>query len=29
MPGVLLAVRQIGSLPPGLTVGLESLLGLE
>jgi 4-hydroxy-tetrahydrodipicolinate reductase len=29
MPGVLLAVRQIGSLPPGLTVGLESLLGLD
>ena len=29
MPGVLLAVRQISSLPPGLTVGLESLLGLE
>jgi 4-hydroxy-tetrahydrodipicolinate reductase len=27
MPGVLLAVRQIGS-RPGLTVGLESLLGL-
>jgi len=29
MPGVLLAVRQIGSLPPGLTVGLEPLLGLD
>ena len=29
MPGVLLAVRQINSLPPGLTVGLESLLGLD
>jgi len=28
MPGVLLGVRQIGSLPPGLTVGLEGLLGL-
>jgi 4-hydroxy-tetrahydrodipicolinate reductase len=28
MPGVLLAVREIGSLPPGLTVGLEPLLGL-
>lgn len=28
MPGVLRAVRGIGSLPPGLTVGLESLLGL-
>jgi 4-hydroxy-tetrahydrodipicolinate reductase len=27
MPGVVLAVRQIGS-HPGLTVGLESLLGL-
>ena len=26
MPGVLLAVRQIGSLPPGLTVGLDRLL---
>jgi 4-hydroxy-tetrahydrodipicolinate reductase len=29
MPGVLLAVRSIGSLPEGLTVGLEDLLGLE
>ncbi len=29
MPGVLLAVRGIGALPPGLTVGLERLLGLE
>ena len=29
MPGVLLAVRGIGSLPVGLTVGLEGLLGLE
>ena len=28
MPGVLLAVRGIGSLPAGLTVGLEGLLGL-
>jgi 4-hydroxy-tetrahydrodipicolinate reductase len=28
MPGVLLAVRGIGSLAPGLTVGLESLLDL-
>jgi 4-hydroxy-tetrahydrodipicolinate reductase len=28
MPGVLMAVRGIGSLPPGLTVGLDSLLGL-
>jgi len=26
MPGVLLAVRQLGSLPPGLTFGLEALL---
>jgi 4-hydroxy-tetrahydrodipicolinate reductase len=26
MPGVLLAVRQLGSLPPGLTFGLEPLL---
>jgi 4-hydroxy-tetrahydrodipicolinate reductase len=26
MPGVLLAIRRIGSLPPGLTVGLEVLL---
>jgi hypothetical protein len=25
---VLLAVRQLGSLPPGLTFGLEPLLGL-
>jgi len=29
MPGVLLAIRGIGSLPAGLTVGLEGLLGLE
>jgi 4-hydroxy-tetrahydrodipicolinate reductase len=29
MPGVLLAVRNLGSLPAGLTVGLEGLLGLE
>jgi 4-hydroxy-tetrahydrodipicolinate reductase len=28
MPGVLIAVRGIGSLPPGLTVGLDGLLGL-
>ena len=29
MPGVLLAVRGLASLPPGLTVGLAGLLGLE
>jgi 4-hydroxy-tetrahydrodipicolinate reductase len=29
MPGVLVAVRGIASLPEGLTVGLEGLLGLE
>jgi len=29
MPGVLIAVRGIGSLPPGLTVGLDGLLGLD
>jgi 4-hydroxy-tetrahydrodipicolinate reductase len=29
MPGVLLAIRGVGSLPAGLTVGLEELLGLE
>jgi len=29
MPGVLLAVRKLDSLQEGLTVGLESLLGLE
>jgi 4-hydroxy-tetrahydrodipicolinate reductase len=29
MPGVLLAVRNLGLLPEGLTVGLEGLLGLE
>ncbi len=29
MPGVLLAVRKIASLDPGVTVGLESLLGLD
>ncbi len=28
MPGVLLAVRGVGALPPGLTVGLDGLLGL-
>jgi 4-hydroxy-tetrahydrodipicolinate reductase len=28
MPGVLLAIRGIGGLPPGLTVGLDGLLGL-
>jgi 4-hydroxy-tetrahydrodipicolinate reductase len=28
MPGVLLAVRGLSSLPPGLTVGLDPLLGL-
>jgi 4-hydroxy-tetrahydrodipicolinate reductase len=29
MPGVLLAVRGVASLPPGLTVGIEPLLGLR
>jgi 4-hydroxy-tetrahydrodipicolinate reductase len=29
MPGVLLAVRAVGTLPPGLTVGLDGLLGLS
>ena len=29
MPGVLRAIRGIGSLPPGLTVGLDPLLGLS
>jgi 4-hydroxy-tetrahydrodipicolinate reductase len=29
MPGVLAAVRGIRSLPPGLTVGLEPLIGLD
>ncbi len=29
MPGVLLAVRGIGTLPAGLTVGIEPLLGLD
>ena len=28
MPGVLLAVRKLATLPPGLTFGLENLLGL-
>ncbi len=28
MPGVVLAVRGVGSLPPGLTVGLDEMLGL-
>jgi len=29
MPGLLVAVRGMASLPPGLTVGLEGLLGLD
>ncbi|MGH3219076.1 MAG: 4-hydroxy-tetrahydrodipicolinate reductase [Streptosporangiaceae bacterium] len=29
MPGVLLAVRELKTLPPGLTAGLENLLGLD
>jgi hypothetical protein len=29
MPGVLLAVRGVASLPAGLTVGIEPLLGLD
>jgi 4-hydroxy-tetrahydrodipicolinate reductase len=29
MPGVMLAVRGLASLPPGLTVGIEPLLGLD
>jgi 4-hydroxy-tetrahydrodipicolinate reductase len=29
MPGVLLAVRNVASLPVGLTIGLEGLLGLR
>lgn len=29
LPGVLLAVRGLASLPPGLTVGIEPLLGLD
>jgi 4-hydroxy-tetrahydrodipicolinate reductase len=29
MPGVLLAIRGLASLPPGLTVGIEPLLGLD
>ncbi len=29
MPGVLVAVRGIGSLPPGMTIGLDGLLGLS
>lgn len=29
MPGVLLAIRQTGALPAGVTVGLEPLLGLD
>jgi 4-hydroxy-tetrahydrodipicolinate reductase len=28
MPGVLLAARRVGTLPPGLTVGLDALLNL-
>jgi 4-hydroxy-tetrahydrodipicolinate reductase len=29
MPGVMLAVRAVSSLPPGVTVGIEGLLGLD
>jgi 4-hydroxy-tetrahydrodipicolinate reductase len=29
MPGVLLGIRRLATLPPGLTVGLDSLLGLD
>jgi 4-hydroxy-tetrahydrodipicolinate reductase len=29
MPGVLLAVRGTGTLPPGVTVGIDPLLGLD
>ncbi len=29
MPGVLAAIRAAGSLPPGLTVGLDTILGLD
>jgi 4-hydroxy-tetrahydrodipicolinate reductase len=29
MPGVLLGIRRIATLPPGLTVGLDPLLGLD
>ena len=29
LPGVLLAVRGLASLPPGLTVGIEALMGLD
>jgi 4-hydroxy-tetrahydrodipicolinate reductase len=29
MPGVLLAAQRLKTLPEGLTVGLERLLGLE
>jgi 4-hydroxy-tetrahydrodipicolinate reductase len=28
MPGLLLAIRGAADLPPGLTVGLDALLGL-
>ena len=29
MPGVLLGIRRVASLPGGLTFGLEALLGLD
>ena len=29
MPGVLLGIRGVAALPPGLTVGLDRLLGLD
>jgi 4-hydroxy-tetrahydrodipicolinate reductase len=28
VPGILIAIRLVGGLPPGVTVGLEPLLGL-
>jgi 4-hydroxy-tetrahydrodipicolinate reductase len=29
MPGILLGVRSVASLPAGLTLGLDQLLGLD
>jgi 4-hydroxy-tetrahydrodipicolinate reductase len=29
MPGILLGIRSVASLPPGLTLGLDQLLGLD
>jgi 4-hydroxy-tetrahydrodipicolinate reductase len=29
LPGILMGIRGIGALPPGLTLGLDRVLGLD